>query len=527
MTSPAAASPTSADAETTWPELGDLTSEQVRAAGNDSALLIIEAAPGSGKTTVAAQRFGYQRYRTRLTPEGRRDTRAVVAVSFTKSATRELQVRTRAIWGPTVLQWPHRILTIDAFVHEVVNDLLHSGMIAWPGGHTALTIHESWHAILPHSRSNTTTTWIAAYYEGFIKVVPHSVRKQRVPDKAAVEAQIEGGHCTHDDLRSVLATALEEPAIHDRVRTRVGNTIRCLIVDEVYDANRLDLRLVEIAAELGCEVTLIGDHWQALYGFRGASPDQVPELAAKLGMRTVNLTKSFRFRSANQQEMAARLRSGRGTSLRLGDPSGDCDVVLAPQWVDLWNLDHVGVIPLAWSKGRSADDYAMMTILLDMAARQLTHLGAVFKTEALQILGLSERDIALASHDLASVLLGITTAETAPALVQLYYALAAALRDQGPQAKLPMVDGLTVRNLRALGARLRAGRACVPGLTVHQAKGREWDRVGVALTERARQTLDEGLRSNDAEDRVLYVACTRARWETVEIRNAAATSVLE
>jgi DNA helicase-2/ATP-dependent DNA helicase PcrA len=67
----------------------------------------IEAAPGSGKTTVAAERFGILRF------SPNRDDRAVVAVSFTRSATAELGQRIRRRWGPSALAWPHRVVTLD------------------------------------------------------------------------------------------------------------------------------------------------------------------------------------------------------------------------------------------------------------------------------------------------------------------------------------------------------------------------------------------------------------------------------
>jgi DNA helicase-2/ATP-dependent DNA helicase PcrA len=51
----------------------------------------------------------------------------------------------------------------------------------------------------------------------------------------------------------------------------------------------------------------------------------------------------------------------------------------------------------------------------------------------------------------------------------------------------------------------------VPGLTVHQAKGCEWQRVGVALRPSDRDRLSRGLRELEPEDCVIYVALTRAR----------------
>jgi DNA helicase-2/ATP-dependent DNA helicase PcrA len=51
----------------------------------------------------------------------------------------------------------------------------------------------------------------------------------------------------------------------------------------------------------------------------------------------------------------------------------------------------------------------------------------------------------------------------------------------------------------------------IPGLTVHQAKGREWPRVGVALSTKDEVLLARGLQPLVEDHCVLYVALTRAQ----------------
>ncbi|MDR7172951.1 DNA helicase-2/ATP-dependent DNA helicase PcrA [Nocardia kruczakiae] len=493
-----------------------LTDEQTLAAGTRSTRVVIEAAPGSGKTTVAAQRFGCLRYRVQVTHDDLRDHRAVVAVSFTKSATRELRARTESTWGPSALRWPHRITTIDTLVHEIVSDLLSGAWITWPGGHVALTVHDSWKGRLPHTYGYKT--WVATYVNGGIELARRATARQLVPSGTDVDAELEAGHCTHDDLRSVLDAALKEPDICSRVRRWLGATIRCLIVDEVYDANELDLRLVEIAAESGCEITLIGDPWQALYGFRGASPDEVPQLCKKLSMETLYLSKSFRFRSNEQKELAQKLRSGAEVELPPGRPGTDCEIVIARMWSRLWDTGYTEIIPLAWGAARDDKFDGLATILLDIAARQLTGKGAVFKSEALQALGITEVDAETMRLCLTEALQGLAGASDAGDLAEVYCFLDQQFRRYNSGRGLPPEpDTELLQRMWALGRRLRAGATCVPGITAHQAKGQEWHRVGVRLDENERYSLKRGLRSNNESHRILYVACTRARWKTVQI----------
>ncbi|MFJ4967082.1 3'-5' exonuclease [Streptomyces sp. NPDC088729] len=72
--------------------------------------------------------------------------------------------------------------------------------------------------------------------------------------------------------------------------------------------------------------------------------------------------------------------------------------------------------------------------------------------------------------------------------------------------------------LENLRTRLHAWAApLVPGLTAHQAKGREWDVVGVHLTDAERGSLRRGLSSDSEDHRKLYVALTRAKRTTMDV----------
>ncbi|WP_344326198.1 UvrD-helicase domain-containing protein [Streptomyces macrosporus] len=59
--------------------------------------------------------------------------------------------------------------------------------------------------------------------------------------------------------------------MRDVLRLHLTQTVRVLVIDEIFDANALDLSLVRLAADAGLDVTVVGDPWQALYGFRGAA----------------------------------------------------------------------------------------------------------------------------------------------------------------------------------------------------------------------------------------------------------------
>lgn len=253
-----------------------LTDDQLLAAASLADALYLEARPGSGKTTVAAHRFGLQRYSRRQ----RSDPRGVVAVSFTRSATWELRTRVQRIWGPRAVQLPHRILTLDALICDLVHVLLVNGHVGWPGEHTILDVRDTWKALVATSWSNRET--IVVVVAG--RVVVQAMRVDSSADRPAPEGirgKMQAGICTHEEVRTVLEYALAEAPMREAVAVYLAASTRSLIVDEVFDANPLDLAVVQLARDAGIDVTLIGDPWQALYRFRGARPELVPGMVER------------------------------------------------------------------------------------------------------------------------------------------------------------------------------------------------------------------------------------------------------
>src|SRR5216683_1827472 len=171
---------------------------------------------------------------------------------------------------------------------------------------------------------------------------------------------LEAGTCTHEDVRSVLQQALTDGRYADRVRDRLVATMRALIVDEVFDANDLDIAVIELAINAGVAVTLVGDPWQALYVFRGARPEAVPELLRRTGARTLPLTRSFRWQDDIQRDLAGRLRAGKPVTLPSdGNQGADfgVDVVLGLFWKPLWEVGS-SVLPLAFQAFKGGTEEA-------------------------------------------------------------------------------------------------------------------------------------------------------------------------
>ena len=521
------------------PALRFLTDEQLLASATELFGVFLESAPGSGKTTVAAQRFGVKRYERSRLADGRYDDRGVLAVSFTRSATRELATRVRRSWGPTAIRRPHRIQTLDTLVWELVTDLLKVGLLEWPGGHKVLDVHDSWKVLVRYAPMTREYGVSAKDGKVFVGSRLSDERKMRPEPNPMIEC-VKAGQCTHDDVRRVLSASLGAISdVVDRVVERLAATTRCLIVDEVYDANTLDLALIELAARAGVQITVIGDPWQALYGFRGARPDAVPGLIERTGMVTMPLSRSFRWQTERQAALAEDLRSGRGIELTKipggGDRGLEADVVLACLWDDLWSTGS-GVLPLAFGSAKGNYVEAATTLLLNRVIQSGYGLHATYLSDALATLGITDQNLPIQIEvEMDRIIATLAAASDKLGLAHTYKSLIdlvsrySARRSRRPIGDIPnLVSRYSARpfpsthwrytqRLGMLRERLVTRHRCTIGMTVHQAKGREWDTVGIRLSDAERGRLAAGLNRAQESDRQLYVACTRARYRTVEV----------
>ena len=495
--------------------IDDLTNEQRLAAATSRATLFIEAGPGTGKTTVSAQRFGVQRF----TAAHRHDARAVVAVSFTRGATHILRQRVQRLWGPSALTWPHRIVTLDSIMCDLLYDLMRQGLVIWPksstlwpDGNIVLDVRDSW-------ASAGGTVWTKSDYEANLsgrqihfRKIFHEKQGARFPT-STVMPLLQQGVCTHQDVRGILTLALRDPISAERVRRRIGETMRAIIVDEAFDANELDITIIETAINAGVNVTLVGDPWQALYLFRGARPDAISGLIIRAEVGKLKLTNSFRWQSSEQHDLAIRARAGCG--IVLPSDQVEIDVALATEWADLWDL-RGEVLPLAFHSFKGGYEEAAATLLLNHVTRSIFDLDATYLNDALIALNVSDRDVPRKLEPQLQRVVDVLCSGGRDGVKAAYLLLVEVVSGVSSRELRPPHHAHTNRLARLQGPLSLPGRP-VPGLTVHQAKGCEWDVVGLRLKPEERAVLAGGLDSAKDLHRKIYVACTRARERTVEI----------
>lgn len=484
-----------------------LTDEQLLAAATRETAVFIEAAPGSGKTTVAAERYGFLHY------DNLTDPRATVALSFTRAATRELRNRVARTWGLDALRSPNRIVTIDTLLSELCSFLLYGNHLRWPGNHTDLRVLDEWGTSYKHTFSRYELILTIREREIVISRRINDSASNHIADASFKEA-INAGICTHEDVRAIIDAALSDAELSEVLGRRIQSTIRSLIVDEIFDANRLDLRLISRAIKYNTNVTVIGDPWQALYLFRGAGPHLVPTLIKHFDLRTYRLTRSFRFISEQCADLARNLRAGEAITLP-AHTDEQLDIVLARKWDALWEIGG-NILPLSFGSPRTVEKAAAL-LLLDMVTISAFGRRAVFIEEALVTLGITDSDARNRLNLRLIDVLATLRSTTVSAINDAWDQLVEVVRTESPRQFRDRHSTYT-RPLSLLRSYLQRD-VChpVPAVTVHQAKGQEWSSVGVRLTQAERIALGAGLDKTKDDHRIIYVALTRGKSITVAV----------
>lgn len=283
-----------------------LTDEQATAAASAKKLINVVSVPGSGKTTIAAERFGYLRY-------SRSDGRGVLGLSFTRAAAGVLSRRIEGRWGSQCVTFPHRVMTFDQLHVHIMHVLLAEEIVQWPNSLKEIEVVDDYRGFKGHRWLLAGSYRRIAKLTGGGTVVSKGTRVQ-VPTSgigniAQHNAILDSGVCSHDDVRSILSHAFTAQHAVDFAKTWLSNVFREIVIDEIYDAAELDLHVARLGVAGALGISLVGDPRQALYGWRGATPDKVSSLLDE-GFTPYAQSKSFRFSGDQMPQLAEDLRDG-------------------------------------------------------------------------------------------------------------------------------------------------------------------------------------------------------------------------
>jgi superfamily I DNA/RNA helicase len=498
--------------------LAKLASDQRAAATAPSGPILCVTPAGSGKTTTLVARAAW------LIATGTPPDR-IRAITFNRRAAEEMTERLDAALEPLGVEpGTVAVRTFHALGREILRD---AGAAVEPLADRDAVLR----TIRPHAdaaeRMRLDTAISRLKLELGVTAQQVSADPKAGPSaRAFVEYErtvAATGGLDFDDLvlRAIHALSADE-ALLSRWRERCGE----LLVDEVQDVDRAQLRLALLLAGPANRIFLVGDDDQSIYGWRLADVRRVLGLAAVLpGLRRVDLEvnhrcpppvveRAARLVARNRERFAKAIRAGtRARGSLILAPDGSDETVRLRRVLETWPddgstravlartnrelLPAVAVaLQLAWPFRAPRIELPLESPLFDQALSLLR--AAPERRPLIAIARLRAEARASGRRDLAAVL-GDLLGWAAP------YPGVAALA-------AVVADG------RSRLADLRRDDAPFSLATAHATKGLEFDHVVVVGMEEGRfpstrsvQDASDPARALEEERRLAYVAWTRAR----------------
>jgi DNA helicase II / ATP-dependent DNA helicase PcrA len=262
--------------------LDGLNPEQRRAAEAVRGPVCILAGAGSGKTTTITRRIAQQVAAGAFAPS------QIMAVTFTDKAAGELKARLAALGvhgvrastfhSAALRQLRHfapeavgRILPTKALSLRQIANSLPAPFKFRPAGDLATEIEWAKNRRIPPES-----------YDGRDPPIPIDLM-QRVYREYESRKQAEG----LVDFEDLLELAVRLFETNDEARETFRAQYRAFTVDEVQDVNLLQQSLLDLWLGERDDLCCVGDDYQSIYGFTGASPDYLLAMPSRFPHATV------------------------------------------------------------------------------------------------------------------------------------------------------------------------------------------------------------------------------------------------
>jgi DNA helicase-2/ATP-dependent DNA helicase PcrA len=510
--------------------LGGLNAEQRRAAETVRGPVCILAGAGSGKTTTITHRIAWQVASGAFRPD------EILAVTFTDKAAGELRARleglgvdgveARTFHSAALAQLrrargepPGRILATKALLLRQIGNSLPPPYRFRPAGDFATEVEWA------KNRRLRPETYRAAVGEREPPIPADLMaRVFREYERRKAEARL----VDFEDLLELAVRTYEED---EWALAAARERYRAFTVDEYQDVNLLQQSLLDLWLGAGDDLCAVGDDFQSIYGFTGASPQWLLALPRRFpGATVVRLEANYRS-SPQVLALANRLvpkLGGAEKTLRATRPEGP-----EPELRGFDSPEDEGAFVLERVRARAAEGvpYEEMAVLMRLNSRsvdfeelfgeaKIPFQGAALlaRDGARQLLkGLRGAGFASLSEEVRRVAREQGLADPVPEGVgerelvrQTDLARLCRLAEQFDDGSRTVAEWIAW-----LRARFDHGaEGGVHLLTLHRAKGLEFEAVFLPRVEEKELPCKQSLRSAAAlaeERRLLYVGITRAR----------------
>lgn len=301
--------------------------KQKEAIAHTQGPLLVVAGPGSGKTRVITGRTLYLIQKAEVSPSN------ILVITFTRAAANEMKTRFRDYPGVTEKQYNEIDFgTFHSTFYKIIN--------SYYGRHLrvldqlkAFSIIKS---ILKSLHQPSDDEVVQCIQNGFSLISNQAVPIERfVPEYLSLSLFMQvfekyteykrNAKCIDFDDMLIMCKGILES--DDSMLSRCRQKYKYILIDEFQDINKIQLDIVRLLSNPAFNVFAVGDDDQAIYGFRGSTPQFIVNFKDHFGScKTVVLDTNYRSTdeiidmsvnliSNNTSRIEKQLKSGRGSGV--------------------------------------------------------------------------------------------------------------------------------------------------------------------------------------------------------------------
>ncbi len=280
--------------------LQTLNPQQREAVLHTEGPLLLLAGAGSGKTGVVTHRIAHLVGTKGVAPE------QVLAVTFTNKAAREMQERVARLVGPRQAA----AITLSTF-HSLCARILRSDIesLGYKRNFSIYGASDQQHLVRDLMAAIDADHGLNA--DHILWKISDAKNRLIAPDRLGpcMEGDVIGAMVRRvypeyqkslksynaldfDDLLMLTVRLFDE---HPQVLERYQERFRYVMVDEYQDTNAAQFELVRRLAGKWCNLCVVGDDDQSIYGWRGAEPGNILDFERHFpGARVIRLEQNYR-----------------------------------------------------------------------------------------------------------------------------------------------------------------------------------------------------------------------------------------
>lgn len=270
-----------------------LDDQQLDAVISDAKTLVIEAVPGSGKTTTIAAKAAY------LIKEEDVPANRIVMLTYTKAAVADIRRRMLELF-PDVNTRTMRVSTIHSLCHTIISEHVRRTHMPMPKVADQLAVRYQMRKIVKQKTGGaryltdeelSTIETIAGFYKN-MRTLPKKTDPMREFYDVYQEAMAAQGPnvIDYDDMMAYAMKILE---LDQTSLEKARKMFDFWLIDEAQDCSPLQHQIISALTDKA-NVTFVGDTDQSIYGFRAAKPELLEDIMRRKDVTSLRIESNYR-----------------------------------------------------------------------------------------------------------------------------------------------------------------------------------------------------------------------------------------